>query len=108
MLVAVPACLRSLHPLALAGVLAACGRGNLPPGHHLAALSFPLVSTDVDARCHELLEERKSQGSPRTCLPETIEWAATVDEAFARAAREDKPVLFTHFVRFKGDPARDV
>ena len=108
MLVAVAARLRRFLPLALAVLLAACDAGGLPAGHHLASLSFPLLSTDVDARCRELLAERERQGKPRSCAPEAIDWAGSIDEAFARAAREDKPVLFTTFVREQADPTRDV
>jgi hypothetical protein len=104
----VSAGIRRFHPVALAVLLAACGGQEIPAGHHLASLSFPLVSTDVDARCRELIAERERQGRPPSCPAEAIEWAGSVDEAFARAAREDKPVLFTTYVRENADPTRDV
>ena len=85
-----------------------CGDVAASGEHHLASLSFPLFSSDTTRRSFELVEAREKLGNPRSTLTDEIEWATTVDEAFERATREDKPVLFATYVRYNAEPACDV
>lgn len=76
--------------------------------HHLASLTFPLFPPDAEKTYGKLRKARMAEGNPETVRTDKIDWAATVDEAFARATKEDKPVLFVTFVRENGDPHCDV
>ena len=116
---------RSVLRAAALGGLAACGevRGAeptppsaaasvavpaAPAPHPLAAVSFPLFTTDVNARCNALRSARDAAGRPTSFLTDAVDWAPSLDAAFARATAEDKPVLLATFVRENGDPHCDV
>lgn len=101
------------------GALGACGevQGAEPgPGrpvvgaapHPLAEVTFPLFTTDVNARCNALRSARDAAGRPPSVLTDALDWAPTLDAAFARATAEDKPVLLATFVRENGDAHCDV
>ncbi len=77
-------------------------------GHHLASVSFPLFPEDAEAKYGQLRKARQAAGLPETTLTDAIPWAKTIDEAFERATKEDKPLLLVTFVRENGDPACDV
>lgn len=81
---------------------------HLPEGHHLRSLHFPIFSDDAEAQYSKLRLLRKSAGLPETKLTDKIQWAKNLDDAFARAKAEDKPVLLVTFVRENGDPHCDV
>jgi len=86
---------------------AACSGGSLPADHHLANVSFPLFE-NLEENCSALLAERAQAGCPISEPTSAIRWATTLDEAFERGAREDKPVMIASFVRENGDPHCDV
>ncbi len=79
----------------------------LPGDHPLARVEFPLFE-DFEEGCRQLMAERVRAGAGETVLSDEVDWAATLDEAFERAAREDKPVMIATFVRENGDPHCDV
>ena len=96
-------------PLAagLLATLVACSDSPLPGGHHLTEVEFPLIE-NFSANCNQLLAEREAAGMPESTLTNAVEFAASLDEAFERATREDKPVMIATFVRENGDPHCDV
>lgn len=99
----------------LAALLASCDAGSAPAPsarqaapHHLDSLTFPLFPDSLREEYAHLRAERREAGKPRTSLTDGIPWAASLDEAFERATREDKPVLLATLVRENGDPDCDV
>ena len=93
--------------LSAAALAGGCDRAQLPPDHHLAQVRFPLLE-DFEAQCEALLNDHAAAGMPETQAPAQVQWAATLDEAFERATREDKPVLIATLVRENGDAHCDV
>lgn len=93
--------------LALALAVGSCAESGLPADHPLARVRFPLFER-FEQGCVELLDERERAGKPQTVLTDDVPWATTLDEAFERARREDKPVMIATFVRENGDPHCDV
>ena len=95
--------------------VASCGGGAAPSpsteqvaSHHLDSLTFPLFPEGLGQEYLDLRAARREAGKPRTSLTDGIPWAASLDEAFERATREDKPVLVATLVRENGDPDCDV
>lgn len=74
----------------------------------LAFLEGPLFSDDAEDVYSKLRLQRKQAGNPVTTLTDEVRWMNTLDETFATATRENKPVLLLTFVRENGDPHCDV
>ena len=71
----------------------------------------PLVAAphgeDDDTRSTEEMFDFISTGN-HTFRTKDVAWETDLDEAFARAKREDKPLVLATFTRENGDPDCDV
>lgn len=97
--------------LSLAAALAACALPSCGEVVHDEAPdsgSLSLFSEDIGRIHREMVLAREQAGLPRSSLPPEIEWMPDIDAAFAKAKREDKPVLISTSVRENGNPAGDV
>lgn len=96
--------------LVVAGALACNSKTDEYTGtdSYLSDITFPLFSPDAEKEYGRLRKARKAKGMPESVLTDAIDWAPTLDEAFARATKADKPVLLVTYVRENGDPLCDV
>jgi hypothetical protein len=97
--------------LSLAAAIAACALSSCGDvSHHEGpdSGSLALFSEDIGRIHREMVLAREEAGLPRSSLPPEIEWMPDIDAAFAKAKREDKPVLISTSVRENGNPAGDV
>ena len=94
--------MRVAHALRAASILAA---GSLAACGEAVPSDSESVFPDGVGQIHqELIRERQAAGSPRTTLTSEIDWMPSLDAAFAKATREDKPVFISTYVRESGNP----